>query len=127
MRQEASGQEAGGRRRDAGSTPGAIDRRPSINPPKPLSTHHSPITPRVELHIEELILHGFAPGDLHHIAESMQSELSRLLNERGSDWLPPQEVEIPRLDGGAFEIGPQSKPESTGVQVANAIYQSMSR
>jgi len=38
--------------------------------------------PDIHLHIEELVLHGFAPGDRHQISEAMQQELTRLISEK---------------------------------------------
>jgi len=78
--------------------------------------------PNIELHIAELVLHGFPPGDRHRIAEAMQQELTRLLTEQG---LPPslqQAGEVPRLDGGAFIAQRHASPRSVGNQVAHAVY-----
>ncbi len=76
----------------------------------------------VELHIEELVLRGFAPGERHRIGEAVERELVRLLDEQG---VPPslgRGSGIERLDGGAFEVAHGSKSEAVGVQVAQAIY-----
>lgn len=80
----------------------------------------------VELHIEELVLHGFAPGDRYRIAEAVQGELARLFTEQGAPPSPLADVAVARLDGGAFEVSPSSKPEAVGRRVAQAIYWSMS-
>jgi hypothetical protein len=80
----------------------------------------------VELHIEELVLRGFAPGERHRIGEAVERELVRLLGEHG---VPPslaQGSEVERLDGGAFEVAHGSKAEAVGVQVAQAIYGGLS-
>src|SRR3712207_3298477 len=58
----------------------------------------------IELHIEELVLHGFAPGDRYRIGEAVQRELARLFAEQG---VPPSLVgggEVAHLDGGSFAI-----------------------
>ena len=78
----------------------------------------------VELHIEELVLHGFASGDRYRIAEAVQSELTRLLAEQGAS--PASDVAVARLDGGVFEVSPGSKPEAVGRQVAQAIHRVVS-
>src|SRR5262245_23753561 len=86
-----------------------------------------PVPPSVELHIEELVLHGFAPGDRYRITEAIERELTRLLAEGG---VPPSLArggEVGRLDGGAFESVQGARPEAVGVQVAQAIYRGMSR
>ena len=37
----------------------------------------------IELHIEELVLHGFSPRDRDAIGEAVQRELTRLFVEQG--------------------------------------------
>ena len=81
----------------------------------------------VDLHIEELVLEGFASVDRHRIGAAIERELARLLTERG---LPPglaQNAEVPRLDGGSFEMNRNATPEGVGGQVAGAVYGGMKR
>lgn len=81
----------------------------------------------LELHIEELVLRGFAPGDRRDIGEAAERELSRLFAEQG---VPPSLArgrEVARLDGGAFEVKPGSGAEAIGFQVAQAVYGGFSR
>lgn len=85
------------------------------------------LLPNVELHIEELILHGFAPGDRHRIGESIESELARLFAEQG---VPPslmQNIELERVDTGSFSVAQDSKVETVGAQVAQMMYGGLSR
>ena len=80
---------------------------------------------KIDLHIEELVLEGFRPSDRHRIGAAVESELARLLAERG---LPPalaQGADLPRLDGGSFEARPGARPEALGRQVANAAYRGL--
>jgi hypothetical protein len=82
---------------------------------------------KIDLHIEELVLEGFRPSDRHRIGAAVESELARLLGERG---LPPglaQGADLPRLDGGSFEAKPGARPEAVGRQVAGAVYGGMRR
>ena len=79
----------------------------------------------IELHIEELILHGFAAGDRYAIGEALERELVQLFKEQG---VPPslvQSGEISRLDAGAFEMKPGSKTEMIGQQMARAVYKGL--
>ena len=79
-------------------------------------------SPAVELHIDELALHGFAPADRYRIGAAVEHELASLLTERG---LPPSLGligELARLDGGAFELAPGMPAEAIGARIARAIY-----
>ena len=81
----------------------------------------------LELHIEELVLRGFAPSDRYHIGEAVEHELARLFSEQGTPPSLAQEREVPRLDGGTFEAKPGSGAEAIGAQVAQAVYGGFSR
>jgi hypothetical protein len=37
----------------------------------------------LELHVEELVLHGFAPGDRYRIGEALERTLTQLFVEQG--------------------------------------------
>lgn len=76
----------------------------------------------IALHIDELILHGFAPGDRYRIGEAVERELTRLLSEQGVPDPMIKGGEHERLDGGMFSAGPTGKPETIGVQVAQAVH-----
>ena len=76
----------------------------------------------IELHIEELVLHGFDPGDGRRIGSALEAELTRLLTEQG---LPPslaRGAEIEHLRGERFEVTPDTAPEEIGGHVARAVY-----
>jgi hypothetical protein len=76
----------------------------------------------IEVHIEELVLHGFAPGDRYRIGDAVERGLARLFAEQG---VPPslaQESELAKLDAGAFKIAPGSGGEAVGAQVARKVY-----
>jgi len=82
--------------------------------------------PNIKLHIEELALHGFAAGDRYSIAAAVERELSRLLTKQfadpGSLSLWNSNTEAARLDAGAFQVDPGSKPNSIGTQIAQAVH-----
>ena len=77
---------------------------------------------KLELQIDELVLHGFAPGDRYRIGEAVERELTSLFTEQGTPPSLAQGSEIERLDGGTFEMRPGSRAESIGVRVAQAVY-----
>ncbi len=76
----------------------------------------------IELHIEELVLHGFELGQRRAIGQAIEEALAQLLTERG---LPPgwaEGVQIHRLDAGQFQVMPSAQPATIGSQVAQALY-----
>ena len=81
-------------------------------------TENSPI----HLHIEELVLHGFAPGDRHRIGDAIQQELARLFAEKPTPPSLTKSTAIDRLDGGTFHMTGAARPEATGAQVARAVF-----
>ncbi|MFZ3168354.1 MAG: hypothetical protein WA130_12115 [Candidatus Methanoperedens sp.] len=84
-------------------------------------------TANIKLHIEELVLHGFAPGDRYRIAEAVEREIARLFSEQGMPQSLNRGGEIERLDGGAFEAARGSKPEAIGAKVARTVYGGLSK
>ncbi len=83
--------------------------------------------PSVELAIEELVLHGFAPGDRLRIGAAVERELGRLLSAESLPAALGQGGERPVLNGGSFEVRPNARPETIGAQVARAIYGGLSK
>jgi hypothetical protein len=81
----------------------------------------------VELHIEELVLDGFSPGDHYGINEAVESELSRMFAEQGIPQLMEQSGEIERLQAGMSELEKGSRDDAIGVQVARAVYGGLKR
>jgi hypothetical protein len=80
---------------------------------------------RVELRIEELVLHGVPPGDRLRVADAFERELSRIIAERG---LPPG-LDRPRAVGSliAPDLSVQrgAAPRATGENLAGAVYESL--
>jgi hypothetical protein len=76
----------------------------------------------IELHIEELVLHGFAPSDRYRIADAVERELAQLFAEQGVPPLLAQEAKVKQVDAGAFEMAPGAKVEVVGAQVAHKMY-----
>jgi hypothetical protein len=82
--------------------------------------------PNIELHIEELVLHGFAPSDRYTIADAVERELSRLLAENSGNAGWPRSLadnsSRPRVDAGNFQVAPSAKASSIGDQIAQAVH-----
>lgn len=78
--------------------------------------------PGIELYIEELVLEGFEQVDKRRIAEAVERELTHLFTQRGVPRSLADGGEISHLDGGIFQVAPDSRPETIGIKVAHAIY-----
>jgi hypothetical protein len=76
----------------------------------------------LELQIEELVLHGFAPGDRYLIGAAVQAELSRLFAEQGVPRSLGQSSEVPALNMGDVQVVSGMKPAAIGSQIAQSIY-----
>ncbi|HUI06065.1 MAG TPA: hypothetical protein VL486_03570 [Verrucomicrobiae bacterium] len=81
----------------------------------------------IEVRIEELMLHGFAPGDRRGIGAAVEQELTRLLAERGISPELAKTNTVENLDGGSFKLAAGSKAEAIGVQVAQAVHGGLTR
>jgi hypothetical protein len=88
----------------------------------PLNTQSS-----VELHIDELVLHGFAPGDRYVIGDALERELMRMLGERGVPISLRSESATDDIKGATFNAAHDAKPCVIGQQIAQAIYQGFSQ
>lgn len=76
----------------------------------------------IELHIEELLLHGFGNVNRYRIGEALKCELTRLFTEQNVPSLLSRSGNFRRLDSGTFNVPSGSKPEAIGAQVAQSIY-----
>jgi hypothetical protein len=76
----------------------------------------------VNLHIEELVLHGFPQQDKYRIARALEHELARLLSQGDIPSVLSQGGVISGLDGGSFQTRPGTSPETTGARVAQNLY-----
>ena len=78
----------------------------------------------IDLHIEELVLHGFDPRDRHAIADAVQQELTRLVAERGLSAVNGP-AEVARLDGGTIELN-ATRGSVAGAPIAQAVHSTLS-
>lgn len=81
----------------------------------------------IELHVDELILEGFAPGDRHRIADAVAQELRLRLRDLRLPATPGHAIDLAVVDGGAFPLGSSSSARRVGVGIANALSGSLSR
>lgn len=76
----------------------------------------------INLHIEKLVLHGFASTDRHRIAEAVQRELTRLFTEGPTPTGLTSSSSTAALNAGSFQLPPSSRPETIGAEVARAVF-----
>jgi len=77
------------------------------------------------VYIDELVLHGFAPGDRYSIGEAVERELARLYGECGVSASLMHHIQGVPIDAGAFNLAPGSTADAIGVQVAQALYKGL--
>jgi hypothetical protein len=85
------------------------------------------MTSDIDLDIDELVLHGFAPGDGEQIGAAIRRELARLVTEQGLPAGLDTGGAIPRLDGGGFQVAAGATMNVIGAQVAHAVYGGLAR
>lgn len=78
--------------------------------------------PNIEVHIEELVLHGFAHGDEAGIQAAVETELARLLAEQGAPVEWASGVDKAQINGEPFTVAPKADPHQIGAQVAQGLY-----
>ena len=77
---------------------------------------------QIDLQIDELVLNGFAAADGYTIADTVERELARLFMEQGIPQAISQPTEVAdfRVEVPASQHG--SNAETTGGDVAQALY-----
>ena len=81
------------------------------------------IKPRIEIQIDELVLHGFSPAQRYAIGDFLALELERLLLD--GDLSFHENMDIPVIRSSVIKINPESKPDMVGAQVAQALLGSL--
>jgi hypothetical protein len=81
---------------------------------------------RIELHIDRLVLDGFAPGDRHRIADALRIELARLLVERGMPSWPAPGSEVVKPDVRAVEPLSGVTATALGFRIAHRVHEALS-
>jgi hypothetical protein len=80
-------------------------------------------TQAIELHIEELVLHGFERGDREAIGEAVRLELLRLLSSNPTPQGWSQDIALDKVSAG-LEVG-STQPQQIGMRVGQAVYRSL--
>jgi hypothetical protein len=80
----------------------------------------------IEVHIDELVLHGFDRADRHRIGDAVRIELTELLAAEKVTRPIDRSATIERLDGGS--ITPQGPgPRHLGEAIARSVSGGLSR
>ena len=83
--------------------------------------------PSVKIHIEELVLHGFARPDRYRIAEALQRELAQRFAQPGALESIARDGCFSTLDGGTIPINRDSDGHWIGARTAQAVHTSLSQ
>jgi hypothetical protein len=81
---------------------------------------------RLEVHIEELALHGFAGVDRRRIGDALQAELERQFAGRDLPSFGDKGVSIARLSC-AFKSVPGAPPKNIGADLARSLHRGLLR
>lgn len=81
----------------------------------------------INIHIDQLTLHGFNRIDRNQVGSAVQNELSRLIRQQGLPSSLNQTQTIGNLNAGKFKTGQSTGASSVGTQVAQKIYRGMAR
>lgn len=87
--------------------------------------HRARKIPNLELHIEELVLHGIEPLDRTELGAAVEAALTQLLAAHG---VPPslqQGGAMTAVDGGTFTARAGAGAQEIGGRIARAIYKSL--
>jgi hypothetical protein len=79
----------------------------------------------IHLHIEELVLHGFAPGDRRDIGDAVEMELRRLLADRPATGTFRESSKTDQVDAGEFNVTSGATPQTIGGHVAASVRRSL--
>lgn len=79
----------------------------------------------IELHIEEIVIEGFTPGNTDLLTNVIEGSLLNLIKERGLSQGQLRESEIEWLPGGALYLNSADPVDKVGHQLGKAIYRAL--
>jgi hypothetical protein len=81
------------------------------------------MSPReIQVHIEELVLHGFSAADAPGIGAAVERELARLFAQGGVPASLSGGAARDTIDAGTFEGSPERPASDMGAKVAQSVY-----
>lgn len=82
----------------------------------------------VRVHIERLVLEDWSGAERHGVAAAVETELARLLTEKGlPDGIGTKGLALRRVDGGTFARRPTDTARAAGARVADGVYRGLAR
>ncbi|HJP67228.1 MAG TPA: hypothetical protein VKA30_13105 [Actinomycetota bacterium] len=81
----------------------------------------------IDVHIEELVLHGFESGDASAIGDGLRTELARLLADGPVPSKLGRPDHVERLDGGTVELDAGARPAAIGGRLAGTVWKGLAR
>ena len=81
----------------------------------------------INLHIEELVLHGLRGSEHRRIGAAVQRELERLIREQGIPLNVNGSASIPLLRTAPVKLRPGTTATATGAGIGRAMYRGMAQ
>lgn len=78
------------------------------------------------IRIDELVLHGLAPGDEAAFTRAFGRELASLLESGSASPWPAGAIEGGTVDAGTVTLPHHATPAAAGVEVAQAVHRGLS-
>jgi hypothetical protein len=76
----------------------------------------------IEIHIDELVLHGFARNDYEGIKNAIEAELVRLISANGIPQTMASPENYRRIDGVEFNMPNGKNAAHIGNAIAGSVY-----
>ena len=76
----------------------------------------------ITVRIDELVLHGVAPGNAASVGDALRQELARMLAAQGAPRSLARARPTDAIDGGSVHLRERATPERIGHQLAAAVY-----
>ena len=76
--------------------------------------------PSVELHVEELVLHGFAAGDRYMISDAVERELALLLTNEF--FMRSESSAEAFVDAGEIHLRPGFSAHQVGEEIGRSVF-----
>jgi len=81
--------------------------------------------PSVELHVEELVLHGFAAGDRYMISDAVERELALLLTNEF--FMRSESSAEAFVDAGEIHLRPGGSARQVGEEIGRSVFAGLIR